>query len=215
MFKDLTREKFGRLTVVNRNGSRLVGNHGKYRALWLCRCDCGKEINIATISLTTSHTRSCGCIREDHPNRLRHGKARNSERSKAYQAWIGMKARCRNNPKERAYSNYAGRGILVCQGWLESFENLFEDMGEPLSSGRKIHLDRINNDLGYFKENCRWTTAKINARNRSITVKIEGVPLAEIAENNCLDYHALYHQVVTRKQGLSETLAKLIAQMNP
>jgi len=194
------------LTVVKREGSKFVGNNGKLRATWLCRCNCSNEIITTTICLTTGATKSCGCIRKEHPNSMRHGASRHGKRSKAFQTWIGIRARC-CNPNEPSFKRYGGRGITVCSRWLESFENFLEDMGEP--ENPELQLDRINNNLGYSKENCRWTTSKVNGRNKSNTIKIEGITLAEAAENNNIGYHRLYHQVITRKHSLAESIAKL------
>ncbi len=209
MFKNLVGEKFGRLTVIRRQGSRLVGTNGKFRAAWLCRCICGREITSVTITLTTGHTKSCGCIRKEHPNAMRHGHAKNGQRSKAFQTWIGIKSRCLN-PKEIAYKHYGARGITVCDRWLESFDNFLADMGEPTVVS--LQLDRIDNNAGYSKDNCRWTTSVINGRNRSITLRVEGQTLGEIVDKYGVDYHRLYHQLITRNNSLSYTIAKLTAQ---
>lgn len=87
-----------------------------------------------------------------------------------YRIWQSMRARC-IYPTCAAYKNYGGRGITVCDRWLNSPSNFIEDMGSRPSD--KHQLDRINNDLGYFKENCRWVTSKTNNRNRRNNVLIE------------------------------------------
>lgn len=85
--------------------------------------------------------------------------------SKIYRTWTAMKSRCRN-PNDPNYFNYGGRGLTVCDEW-NSFEKFLEDMGElPFP---EAEIDRIDNDLGYFKENCRWVTKSENSRNRRTT----------------------------------------------
>jgi hypothetical protein len=81
--------------------------------------------------------------------------------SRAYASWYGMLARCRN-PNNVAYEVYGGRAITVAPEW-ESFEQFFLDMGVRPEG---TTLDRIENSLGYFKNNCRWTTPIQQANNR-------------------------------------------------
>ncbi len=75
--------------------------------------------------------------------------------------WMGIKARCLN-PNNNAYKNYGGRGIRVCDKWLK-FEGFLEDMGTRPDG---LQIDRLDNDQGYFKDNCMWVTAKENSNNR-------------------------------------------------
>lgn len=87
--------------------------------------------------------------------------------TKAYNTWNSMVMRC-HNPNAQAYQNYGARGITVCQQW-RTFENFYADMGEP--DGKT--LDRIDNSLGYSKENCRWTTMKTQQNNKRSNVVLE------------------------------------------
>ena len=82
-----------------------------------------------------------------------------------YQAWLSMRERC-HNPNYIGYSNDGGRGITVCKRW-DSFANFAADMSPHLGKGWS--LDRINNDKGYFKSNCRWATRSIQNRNQRRT----------------------------------------------
>lgn len=73
-----------------------------------------------------------------------------------------MKQRCLN-PNHKVYNSYGGRGISLCDHWQESFLNFYNDMGD---CPKGCSLDRIDNNLGYFKENCRWTSRNIQGFNR-------------------------------------------------
>jgi hypothetical protein len=92
----------------------------------------------------------------------KHGYSRVGKRAKEYTVWAQAKHRC-TNPKVRNYADYGGRGIRMCAEWSDSFEAFMRDMG-PRPEGGSI--DRIDNDQGYFKANCRWSTPKEQANNR-------------------------------------------------
>lgn len=82
---------------------------------------------------------------------------------KMRRAYYDMKNRC-YNPKNKRYHRYGGRGIVVCQRWLYNIENFINDMGFP---SKHLQLDRINNEGNYEPSNCKWSTIKEQANNRS------------------------------------------------
>ncbi|MCK5015416.1 MAG: AP2 domain-containing protein [Candidatus Omnitrophica bacterium] len=152
-FRDLTDQKFGRLTVICR-----VENDKNGIAVWRCLCVCGNIKNIRGNNLVRG-TKSCGCLQKESASKcfMTHGMRNTSE----YKVWLDIRQRC-NNPNNKSYVNYGGRGITVCEKWLK-FENFFEDMGNRPDG---LTIERIDNDKGYYKENCKWATYSEQGRNK-------------------------------------------------
>lgn len=133
------------------------------------RCACGelfeRQINSVNTGLRRGSSVSCGCLQKQEA-RLRkttHGKSRNGNLT--YTSWRMMKVRC-GSPKYTSYDLYGGRGIVVCDRWLSSFENFLADMGERPTKDHVI--DRINRDGNYEPGNCRWITRSENGRRAAI-----------------------------------------------
>lgn len=135
---------------------------------YLCRCECGNEKIIRLNSLKSGNTVSCGCFHKQQASES--NKTHGLTKTKTYRTWYSMKQRCFNINDTR-YSDYGGRGITVCDRWKESFENFLEDMGKCPS--RQHSIDRIDNDKGYYPENCRWATLKEQSRNKRVNRLIE------------------------------------------
>lgn len=165
---DLTGQRFGRLTVIER-----AENHGR-QTYWKCRCDCGnfKEVNGA--KLKNGHTKSCGCLQtkrivKSNIQRNPH-KTHGMSDTRLYRIYKKMYRRC-YRPQTKYYENYGGRGIEICQEWLgeHGFEN-FAKWALENGYADNLSIDRKDNDKGYSPDNCKWSTAKEQANNTRSTV---------------------------------------------
>lgn len=161
---DLTGKMFNRWLVVKYS-------HTKNKvAYWNVRCVCGNDRIVSGVNIRHNKTKSCGCLRK-----LNHsGKTHGLYYTTSHSVWRNMKTRC-NNPKSDRYKWYGRRGIKVCKRW-ELFENFYADMGEK---PKGLTLERIDNNKGYSKKNCKWATHKEQANNRrtSRILTLNGVSL--------------------------------------
>ena len=188
-FKDLTGMKFNRLTVIER-----AENKGS-QTYWKCKCDCGKETIVNAYSLKSGHSKSCGCLRDEKTSKCfaSHGLCR----TKIYASWNMMKQRCLN-PNSEQYPNYGGRGIKVCDEWLD-FKTFYDYVSNLPHFGENGYtLDRIDVNGNYEPSNVRWADKKEQGRNKrnNIIVEYEGreMVLKDAAELSGLDYKLLHYR---------------------
>jgi len=167
---DLTGKRFGNLVAIS-----LVNGEDK----WNCQCDCGKTHITSFYRLIKSITKSCGCLKRSvlGIRTKKHGLTNTKE----HELWKGMNQRC-VNPKHISYPNYHKKNITVCEGWKNSFESFFADMG--VRPNENLTLDRIKNDLGYncghcdycikngFELNVRWATWETQNINKEEITKV-------------------------------------------
>lgn len=185
--KDLTGQKFNRLTVIEPARSK----SGRYA--WKCLCDCGNYTITVSAQLKNGNTKSCGCYKNDIARErfTKHG----FSKTKLFSVYQGMQSRC-NNIKNNMYKHYGGRGISVCDEW--SGENGFINFYNwSMSNGYKegLQIDRINNEGNYCPKNCRWVTCRENLMNKSNTLfyeyKGEKMTLQEWATKSGISYKRL------------------------
>lgn len=156
---DLLGQTIGVLKIIKR------AKNNKYnRAVWFCRCECGTEKDISSDSLRQGKALSCGCL--GRKNRELSLTTHSLSKTSEYRAWQGMKTRCYTKSVMN-YKNYGGRGIKVCDRWLDSVEHFVHDMGKRPSSD--FSIDRIDNDGNYEPNNCRWATRKQQMQNTRVS----------------------------------------------
>lgn len=153
--------EFGKLTVLSYAGRSKYG-----QAAWLCRCQCGRETVVQGGDLRSGNTSSCGCVKRSvlGNSRRTHGKSR----TRTYSIWCNMLDRCRR-AGAKDWGKYGGRGITVCSRWHQ-YRHFLADMGECPAG---MTIERIENDKGYYQENCKWATRQQQTNNRSTTVFYE------------------------------------------
>lgn len=199
--KNLTGLMFERLVVL-----RFLGIKNKH-AVWLCKCSCGTEKAIQARHLINGATKSCGCFARELTRKrsIIHGHAVDSKISPTYQSWRSMISRCKYE-YVNDYKNYGGRGIVVCEQWI-NFENFLKDMG--LRPARYF-LDRINFNGNYEPSNCRWVSAKENARNKSTNHLIEFNGdvhlLVTWSEKTRIPEDTLWHRLFSAKWSVEKAL---------
>ena len=163
---DLTGQVYGRLTVIKRVDD-YISPSGDRKVQWLCKCKCGKEVIVTGNNLRKGNSKSCGCYNRELLAKI--NLTHNASNTRLYHIWICMKDRC-YNPKNKKYKDYGGRGIIICDEWINDFEafaNWAYDNGyiENVSRG-ECTIDRIDVNGNYCQQNCRWVNQKVQSNNK-------------------------------------------------
>ena len=201
---DLTGKRFGKLKVVSFDHCG-IGT----RRYWLCECDCGGQRIVSGDHLRNGDVTDCGCYRKHISHWNKHGKSND----RVYTIWALMKYRCLN-PNRKEYKDYGGRGITVCQEWLDSKSFIEWALANGYSDD--LTLDRIDNDGNYCPGNCRWVSRKeqsYNKRNnRLITHNGQTKTITQWAEENGLTYNIVKKRYDELGWSFEDAISKPITQ---
>ena len=154
-------DKYEMLTVIKEVDNHITSGGNKKR-VFSCKCECNNIVNVTLNELRNGGTKSCGCLntRNRKVNLKTHGKTG----TRMYNIWKGMRKRCNNN-KSANYKHYGARGISVCDEWDDFVK--FEKWAIEKGYEDTLSIERIDNDKGYYPENCKWITMdeqKLNTR---------------------------------------------------
>lgn len=184
---NLIGERHEKLVVIRKSD--------KGRTRWICRCDCGKEVELTPYYFY--QYKSCGCLeKENRMNLSRHNKTHGMTKSILYHKYCGMKERC-FNPNYKHFDRYGGRGITICEEWLgeNGFANFmkwaYENGYDDNKHGYDQSIDRIDIDKNYEPSNCRWVNQIIQSNNRSnnrfIDDNGENITLSQFCRKHNID----------------------------
>jgi hypothetical protein len=161
--------RFNRLTVLSYEYTKSI-------SFFKCLCDCGNVKILSGSLVKNGYIKSCGCYR-DEKVRIANKKNNPVRNDREYHVWASIKSRCYNK-NTKQYKNYGGRGITMCKTWINSYSKFIEDMGKKPTP--KHTIERIDNNLGYCKSNCKWATYTEQANNRRGNIKVKHIPTGMI-----------------------------------
>ena len=187
--KDLTGQKFGRLTVIE------MAPKTTRKTYWVCKCDCGNDTTVRSDQLQSGSCKSCGCYkRESDAINVSKNHKHKMSNTKLYSVWQGMKERTN---QKYDHGNYSKNNIDMYEDWRNDFQNFYEwAINNEYKDG--LSIDRINNKLGYYPDNCRWTDNKTQANNRETCIYITHQEKTQTLTQWCEELNLPYKTINAR-----------------
>jgi hypothetical protein len=186
---DLTGKRFGRLIITKKAFSK------NGRMFWNCLCSCGTEKAINGKDLRHGSVNSCGCLRREVTSTK--FKTHGETETKLYAVWITMIQRCEKPTSEKSRKNYKDRGITVYPEW-HSFE-AFRDWAFTNGYSEGLSIDRMDNNRGYYPDNCRWVNNKTQTNNKcnNVNITFDGITqtIAQWADSLGMAYNVLHNRL--------------------
>ncbi|MCX8129756.1 MAG: hypothetical protein N3I35_06620 [Clostridia bacterium] len=158
---DLTGKKFGRWTAISFDG--IKNKH----TFWECKCDCGNTKSVDASVLRRGDSLSCGCLRSE----IISNRTKKWVEGRLEQIYRNMKNRCYNH-NVKAYKNYGGRGIKVCEDWLKDGMN-FQEWALANGYAENLTIERKDVNKDYEPSNCVWVSMKEQQNNRRDNKKVK------------------------------------------
>jgi len=191
--KDITGQKFGRLTAI-----KYIGSNKHKNRIWECKCDCGKFSNVTVAALISNNTSSCGCLHRELASKrfgTHHGGG-----TPLYRTWKNMKQRCYNS-KNNYYKSYGGRGIKICDEWLHDFSK-FQEWSFKNNYEEGLSIERNDTNGNYEPDNCSWIPLKDQGLNKTTTIKIKignvEYSINELSQKHNIPYATLWRRIRDR-----------------
>ena len=203
-FEDLSGQKFGKLTVI-KYSHRTKNIQSKI--YWECKCDCGNVDYVSSDNLRSGVVKSCGCERLANFNSITQDKSG----TRLYGIYKGMKIRC-NNPNNKAYKYYGGKGVCICEEWLSDPVNFYN---WAMNNGydKELTIDRINCAGNYEPSNCRWTTTTEQNNNTTRNINInfgeEKLTMSELCIKLNISYTNFVYHIRRKKENIKDYLLNI------